>query len=96
MKVRAAEPRDSHQYPDWLQNTPGNLYDPKVYEYPTCTTLVAEDSRGPALTNSFQEILTIEALAPRPGLSPMQEAKALSKLFDAWRKIAQELGIREI
>ena len=96
MTVRGAGPQDAQTYADWLQSTPSNLYDPAVYQYPTCTTLVVEHKNEPVLMNSFQGTMTIESLAVRPGLSKLREAAALSELSEAWRKIAAETGIKEI
>lgn len=94
--VRGAEPKDAQTYADWLQATPSNLYDPAVYKYPTTVTLVVEKNDEPQLMNSFQGAMVIEALAPKPGLSPLQEARALNQLFQAWRAIAAKTGIKEI
>lgn len=96
MKVRGAGPQDAQMYADWLQSTKGNLYDPNVYKYPTCTTLVVEDSGHQVIINSFQATMMVEALAVKPGLDPQSEAQALRSLMDKWKEIAAFTGIKEI
>lgn len=96
--VRDAEPKDAENYSKWLDAASGiNLVDYGVYKYPTCNTLAVDDKNGdPALMNSFHLVLVMEALAPRPGLTPLQEARALKELFEAMKKIAKASGVREI
>lgn len=95
MTVRGAGPQDAQMYADWLQSTPSNLYDPAVYDYPTCLSLVVEKSE-PVLMNSSQAALIWEALAVKPGLSRLDEARALKALETAWRNIATATGIKEM
>jgi len=96
--IRDAEPKDAQNYSEWLTAASGiNLVDPAVYKYPTCVTAVVEDKEGqPALMNSSHLVLVMEALAPRPGLTPLQEARALKELFEAVKEIARKSGVREI
>lgn len=97
ISVRAAIAADAPLYADWLQAASDiNLVDPGVYSYPTCNTLVVEKADEPILINSFQAVLVMEALAPKPGLSPMDEARALRKLFDKIEEIAHATGIKEV
>lgn len=95
--VRAAEPGDAPLYADWLTAASDiNLVDQAVYSYPTCNTVVVEKEGEPVLMNSFQLCLVMEALAPKPGLSPMDEARALKKLFDGIKAVAEASGIKEV
>lgn len=96
--IRDAEPRDSENYTKWLfAASDKNLLDLEVYKYPTCITSVAENKAGePVLMNSAHLVLVMEALAPRPGLSPLQEARALKELFEAMKEVARKSGVREI
>ena len=96
MIVRAAKPEDADTYVKWLQETKGNLLDQGVYQYPTCQTLVVEKAGKPELMNSFQAVLVMEALAPRPGIYPSQEARALNELFEKIKQVARDAGIKEI
>ena len=96
--IRDAEPKDAENYSNWLAASSDiNLVDYGVYKYPTCLTAVVEDKEGaPALMNSAHLVLVMEALAPRPGLSPLQEARALKELFEAMKRVAKATGVREI
>ena len=96
--VRPAEPQDAEKYIAWLEAASGiNLVDPATVNYPTANTLVVEDRQGnPALMNTFHAVIVMEALAPRPGLTPMQEARALKELFDGIKNVARATGVKEI
>jgi len=95
--IRTAEPSDSQNYFEWLQAASDiNLVDPAVYSYPTCNTVAIDKGDEPVLMNSFHAPLMMEALAPKPGLSPMDEARALRTLYEGIRNIAPALGHREI
>lgn len=95
--IRAAEPKDSSDYIDWLYSASDvNLVDTKVYSYPTCNTLVVEKNGEPVLMNSFHLVAMQEALAPKPGLPPMDEARALKILFDTVKGVAEATGVKEV
>jgi hypothetical protein len=97
MSVRPAGPQDSQTYAEWLKAMDHiNLVDRGVYEYPTCQTLVVERKGEPQLMNSFHAVLVMEALAPKPGISPLGEARALNELFEEVKRVAREAGVREI
>lgn len=97
MSIRNAQSEDAATYAEWLKEAEDiNLVDRKVYEYPTCQTLVVENNGQPQLMNSFHAVLVIEALAPRPGITPLQEARALNELFEKIKQVARDAGIREI
>lgn len=95
--VRLAEEKDAQNYQEWLNAASDiNLVDYRVYQYPAIVTLVAEKNGDPLLMNSFHPVMMVEALAPKPGLSPMDEARALKAMFDAWKQIAAATGVKEI
>ncbi len=95
--VRLAELKDAAIYAEWLQAASDiNLVDPAVYSYPTCNTLVVEKYGNPDLFNSFHLVINLEALAPRPGITPLQEARALNAMFDKVKEIAAASGVKEI
>lgn len=97
MSIRNAQPEDASTYASWLKEAEGsNLVDRKVYEYPTCQTLVVEKDGKPKLMNSFHAVLVMEALAPEPGISPLQEARALNELFEKVKQVARDAGIKEV
>jgi N-acetylglutamate synthase-like GNAT family acetyltransferase len=95
--IRVANENDAATYANWLQASEDiNLVDRKVYKYPTCQTVVVERNDEPQLINSFHAVLVMEALAPKPGLTPLQEARALNELFDKIKDVARQAGIKEI
>lgn len=95
--IRPAEPKDAGDYTDWLKGSSDiNLVDWNVYGYPAINTLVVEQEAEPVLMTSAHPVLTVEALAPKPGLKPKDEARALKKLFEGLRNLAIASGIAEI
>jgi hypothetical protein len=95
--VRPAEPEDSQNYMDWLAAASDrNMVDLDVYGYPACVTFTVQEGESPILMNSQHPVMMMEALAPKPGITPRQEAIALKKLFEAVKLIAQATGTREI
>jgi hypothetical protein len=98
MTVRDFGPQDAQKYADWLLAIANiNLVDCGVYEYPTCVTAVVQDEAGdPVLINSVHLVLAQEALAPKPGLSPKEEALALKAINIALKDLAKRSGVKEI
>ena len=95
--IRHTKPEDAALCAEWLKEAEDiNLVDRKVYEYPTCQSVVVERGGEPQLFNSFHAVLVMEALAPKPGISPMQEALALNELFEKVKDVARAAGIKEI
>lgn len=94
---RTAEPRDADNYFNWLKAASDiNLVDTKVYEYPTTNTIVVDADNTPVLMNSVHLVLQMEALAPKPGLPPKDEALALRELLKCIHNLAKNTGIAEI
>lgn len=95
--VRNVKPEDAATCASWLKEAENiNLVDRGVYEYPTTQTLVVEHKEQPLLMNSFHAVLVMEALAPRPGLTPLREAWALNELFEKIKEKARAAGVKEI
>ena len=95
--IRHAKPEDAALCAEWLKESEHiNLVDRGVYTYPTCQTVVVERDDEPQLFNSFHAVLVMEALAPKPGITPLQEARALNELFDKIKDVARQAGIKEI
>lgn len=95
--TRGAGPQDAKTYIEWLgAASEVNLVDPKVYSYPTCNTLVIEKNGSPVLMNSFHLVSMMEALAPKPGLPPLDEARALKSLFDTVKGASEMSGVKEV
>jgi hypothetical protein len=57
---------------------------------------VVDKEGEPALMNSFQACIVMEALAPKPGISNRDEAMALKELFEGIRLIAEATGVKEV
>ena len=97
VSIRAAEAGDKQNYIEWLGAAKDiNLVDPAVYTYPALNTVVVQKGDEPNLMTSFHPVLMVEALAPKPGVSPMEEARSLKVLFDGLEEIAKASGIAEI
>lgn len=95
--IRPAEDKDATIYAEWLAKASDiNLVDRGVYTYPTTQHLVVERDGAPQLMNSIHAVLVMEALAPRPGITPMQEARALDELFEKVKEVARAAGIKEV
>lgn len=94
--IRNAQPEDADTYASWLENTKDNLLDKDVYQYPTLQTLVVEKDGQPEIINSFHAVIVMEALAPRPGITPLAEARALNELFEKIKEVALAAGIKEV
>src|ERR1700757_323183 len=94
---RTAEPPNAENYFDWLKAASGiNLVETEVYSEPTCNTVVVEANGEPVLMNSFRLVLCMEALAPKPGIDPKDEARALRELYAGIRRVAEATGIKEV
>jgi hypothetical protein len=97
MTVRDFEEKDSQKYVDWLHALASiNLVDSGVYEYPRIAHLAVDKEDETVLINSVHPVLVQEALAPKPGLSPKDEARALRALNDALKELAFKCGYKEI
>jgi hypothetical protein len=97
MTVRDFGPQDAQKYADWLLAIANiNLVDCGVYKYPRIAHLAVDKGDEQVLFNSTHPVLVQEALAPKPGLSPKDEALALRALNDALKDMARTLGFKEI
>lgn len=95
--IRTAEPSDAQTYMEWLKDASDiNLVDTEVYKYPTCNTVMVDKGSEPVLGNSFHLVMMLEALAPKPGIDPKDEARALRKLYEGVRNLARATGVREV
>jgi hypothetical protein len=94
---RTAEPKDAQLYFSWLKAASDvNLVSTECYSYPTCNTVVVEKDGEPVLMNSFHLVIQMEALAPKPSISPKDNAMALRELHAGIRRVAQATGVKEI
>lgn len=94
--VRFAEPKDDAEFTAWVKAAQDiNLFDPKVMTYPTTRTLVAHNGES-LVYMPVQTTLTMESLAPRPGIAPIDEAIALREITKAVALLASQAGVREV
>lgn len=75
---------------------PLNLFDREVLTYPRTVMLRAKNEEGNQLFIPLQSVLMYDSIAPRPGLSPMAEARALSKIGEVVDQAAQDSGVAEV
>lgn len=71
-----------------------NLFDPAVMDYPTTRTVVAHNGE-PLMYMPYQQVLMMESLAPKPGISPIEEGLALREITKSVALLASQAGIRE-
>jgi len=94
--VRLAEAKDAETFDAWVKNAQDiNLFDPGVMAYPTTKTLVAHNGE-PLVYMPVQTTLTMESLAPKPDIAPIDEALALRELTKTVAFMASQLGVKEI
>jgi hypothetical protein len=93
--VRFANQADAPQFSEWVTAAREiNLFDPAVMDYPTTRTLVAHNGE-PLLYMPVQQVLMMESLAPKPGLTPIEEGLALREITKAVALLGSQASIRE-
>jgi len=94
--VRFADQKDAPQFEEWVMAAQAiNLFDPAVMDYPTTRTLVAHNGVGPLMYMPYQTALMMESLAPKPGITPIEEGLALREITKAVALLASQMQIRE-
>jgi hypothetical protein len=94
--VRPAEAKDAELFTEWAKASAQiNLFDPDVMSYPSTVTLVAHSDQ-PEVFMPLQTTVTLESLAPRPGISPLTEAVALRELIHAAALMAHMAKVKEL
>jgi len=95
------------RYADFAKDTPEfieymkgaqdiNLFDPDVMTYPNTKVLAAYGQEGVKMFMPFQMTITLESLAPKPGLTEREEALALKELAQQVVFLAKANGIEEV
>ena len=76
-----------------------NNFDPDVVSYPRSVMLTAdketENTSEPILYLPIQPVLMLESLAPKPGITPREEALALWRLGELLEQITKDTGLQE-
>lgn len=95
--LRLAKPEDAKNYAEWLNaDAKINYVDPKTVMYRSALTAVVEEDGEPVLMQTAHPVLMLEALAPKPGITPKQSARAIWEIFEGFKRVAQSYGIKEI
>lgn len=79
----------------WSQK-PLNMFDPEIIGYPRTVMLRAKSEDENQLFIPLQSVLMYDAIAPKPGLSPREEALALAKIGKVVDQAALDSGTREV
>jgi len=95
LKVRYIGPADTAKFIEWINNTPANLYDKDVLQYPTLQVLVSYGTDEVAFL-PMQQVLMLESLAVKQGASPMETAQAFRDLVKGAELHASGKGIKEL
>jgi len=82
-------------YQDWAMKTKDNLYDPQVAGYPCTEVLVAENGQ-PLVFMPIQQVVMMDALAPKPGIEKREMALALKELVKMTAFVAHRAKLREL
>ena len=94
--MRLAKPEDALKFAEWSLANPHSGFDPEVPAYPSTVTLCAYDEHGPLAFLPLQQPLFLESLAPRPGATAAEIARALRELTQQAVTLANATGAREL
>lgn len=84
-------------FTDWVwQARKINMFDPEVLKAPRAAMVRAVNEQGPLLFVPLQPVLMLESLAPKPGLTPRQEAMSLWRVGEAVEGAAKLCGFQEV
>ena len=97
MSVRLAKPEDAENYSEWLKaSVPVSHADPHAALGTQAFTAVVDQDGKPVLMQTAQPVLMLEAIAPKPGISPVQSARAIREMWLAFQRVAKAYGVSEI
>ena len=97
LPLSAMTEQDARDFCEYVWSMHGlNMFQPEVLTYPRAVMLRARNEEGNQLFIPLQSVLMYDSIAPRPGLSPMAEARALSKIGEVVDQAAQHSGTREV
>ena len=95
LRIRYITPDDAKLLIEWINNTPNNLYDSDVLNYPTLKVLCAYGDRTIAYL-PMQQTLFLESLAVNQEASITEKAQAFRDLVKGAEVHASSLLIKEI
>lgn len=96
LKVRIARVEDAKEIGEWLMQTPRNLFDPEILNYPTFRAISSYNGDGNVAHLPSQQVLMLESLAVKPGEISLATAQAFRDLVKGQELLASSFGIREI
>lgn len=94
LKLRLAQPEESKQIVDWLNNTPE--FDPGILKYPMLGVHCAYNGAGPIAYLPFQRVIMLESLAVNPEAGPVDRGRAYRDLVKGVTLVASAEKIREL
>ena len=87
---------DTKKFIRWVWNLRKiNMFDMSVIGYPRTCMLRASDGDGALLYMPLQPVLMYDSIAAKPGISPRQEALALSRIQQLVGSVAKDGGFGE-
>jgi hypothetical protein len=95
-EVRLAQPSEAEQFLAWMNNTPKNMFDPDIANYPSLRTMAVDVNDAPVLYVPFHPVLCVESLAHKPDIEPKENAYALRKVQNTLESLAKTYGMSEI
>lgn len=95
-EIRLAEEKDVPQFLEWSANTPNNLFDPGIANYPNLRVFAADQNDKPVLYVPFHPVMVVESLAHKPDITTKENARALRKVQDELEALAKVYGIAEV
>lgn len=96
-KLRFMSKDDQPRFLEFFNATPENLCDPDILSYPSLRVLCAyDDQSGAEAFLPQQDVTMLESLAVKPGLSPLDAAKAFKDLVKASEVVASSKGHKEM
>lgn len=97
LPVRALSEPDRDSFISWVWHMmPLNMFQKEVLTYPRTVMCKASVGEETALFVPLQSVLMYDAIAPRPGLSPKQEAMCLWRIGEQVDQLARESQHREV
>ena len=93
LKIGYMRPEERETFVEWVNKTPGNLYDPGILNYPTLRVLTSYNGE-PGAFLPMQQALFLESLAVKE--PRIENAQAFRDLVKGAEQHASSLLIREI
>lgn len=95
LKIGYLRDEDQRTFIEWVNSTPGNLWDQDVLKYPTLQVICAYNGR-PVAFLPMQQAMMLESLAVSEKAPLLDKAQAFRDLVKAAELTASAKGIREL